>query len=176
MEFYTSQMRWYRQISKSASEKHMLKGMRIPGFEHLWLCVCVCVCVCVCACARTRMLTQSCPNLCNPMDCSPPGSSVHKIFQARILEWVAISFSQPRDQNHISHLLYLLHRQAGSLPAEQPRETIWGSRLRQSQREWIGAASHRRKGGNWIELRMRFLGWWECSRSSVGWLAQKYTQ
>ena len=47
MEFYTSQMRWYRQISKSASEKHMLKGMRIPGFEHLWLCVCVCVCVCV---------------------------------------------------------------------------------------------------------------------------------
>ena len=37
-------------------------------------------------------VAQSCPALCNPMDCSLPGSSVHGIFQARILEWVAISF------------------------------------------------------------------------------------
>ena len=36
----------------------------------------------------------SCPTLCNPLDCSPPGSSVHGIFQARILEWVTISFSR----------------------------------------------------------------------------------
>ena len=41
--------------------------------------------MCVCA--------QSCPTLSDPMDCSPPGSSVHGIFQARILEWVAISYS-----------------------------------------------------------------------------------
>ena len=39
--------------------------------------------------------TKSCPTLCDPMDCSPPGSSVHGIFQARILEWVAISSSIP---------------------------------------------------------------------------------
>ena len=38
------------------------------------------------------LVTQSCPTLCNPMDCSPPGSSVHGILQARILEWAAISF------------------------------------------------------------------------------------
>ena len=38
-------------------------------------------------------VTQSCPTLCDPMDCSLPGSSVHGIFQARILEWVAISYS-----------------------------------------------------------------------------------
>ena len=37
-------------------------------------------------------VAQSCPTLCDPMDCSPPGSSVHEIFQARILEWTAISF------------------------------------------------------------------------------------
>ena len=47
-------------------------------------------------------------NLCNAMDCSPPGSSVHGISQARILEWVAISFSrgssQPRDLTHVSCL------------------------------------------------------------------------
>ena len=49
----------------------------------------VCVCVCVCVCVRA----QPCLTLCDPMDCSPPGSSVHGISQARILEWVAISNS-----------------------------------------------------------------------------------
>ena len=39
-------------------------------------------------------VTQLCPTLCKPMDCSLPGSSVHGIFQARLLEWVAIAFSQ----------------------------------------------------------------------------------
>ena len=39
------------------------------------------------------LLAQLCPTLCDPMDCSPPGSSVHGISQARILEWVAIAFS-----------------------------------------------------------------------------------
>ena len=40
------------------------------------------------------LVAQSCPALCNPMNCSPPGSSVHGIFQARISEWVAIPFSR----------------------------------------------------------------------------------
>ena len=40
-------------------------------------------------------IAQSCPTLCDPMDCSLPGSSVHGIFQLRVLEWVAISFSTP---------------------------------------------------------------------------------
>ena len=39
-------------------------------------------------------VAQLCPTLCNPMDCSLPGFSVHGIFQARVLEWVAISFSR----------------------------------------------------------------------------------
>ena len=51
-------------------------------------------------------VAQSCPTLCDPMDCSPPGSSVHGIFQARVLEWIAISFSsgssQPRDWTRVS--------------------------------------------------------------------------
>ena len=50
-------------------------------------------------------VTQSCPTLCNPMDYSLPGSSVDRIFQARMLEWVIISFSrgsfQPKDQTHV---------------------------------------------------------------------------
>ena len=44
--------------------------------------------------SEVKWITQSCPTLCDPMDCSPPGSSVHGILQARILEWVAISFSR----------------------------------------------------------------------------------
>ena len=39
-------------------------------------------------------VTESCLTLCNPMNCSLPGSSIHGIFQARVLEWVAISFSR----------------------------------------------------------------------------------
>ena len=42
-------------------------------------------------------VAQSCLTLCDPMDCSPPGSSIHGIFQARVLEWGAIAFS---DRNH----------------------------------------------------------------------------
>ena len=42
---------------------------------------------------KWSQVTQSCPTLCNPVDCSPPGSSIHGVLQARILEWVAISFS-----------------------------------------------------------------------------------
>ena len=53
------------------------------------------------------LVAQSCPILCDPTDCSPPGSSVHEILQARIVEWVAISFSrdssQLKDQTWVSH-------------------------------------------------------------------------
>ena len=53
-------------------------------------------------------VTQSCPTLCDPMDCSLSGSSIHGIFQARVLEWIAISFSressQPRNRTRVSHI------------------------------------------------------------------------
>ena len=61
------------------------------------------------ACESESEVTQPCPTLCDPMDCSPPGSSVHGIFQARVLEWVAISFSRgssrPRDRTRVSHIV-----------------------------------------------------------------------
>ena len=57
--------------------------------------VCVCVCVCVYQCVS---VTQSCPTLCDPMDCSLPDSSVHGIFPARLLEWVAIPSSRLSSQ------------------------------------------------------------------------------
>ena len=56
----------------------------------------------------SNSVSQSCLTLCNPMDCSPPGSPVHGILQARLLEWVAIPFSRgsswPRDQIQVSHI------------------------------------------------------------------------
>ena len=42
---------------------------------------------------RESEVAQSCPTLCNPMDCGPPGSFIHGTFQARVLEWGAIAFS-----------------------------------------------------------------------------------
>ena len=52
------------------------------------------------------LVDKLCPTLCDPMDCSPPGCSVHGILQARILEWVAVPFSrgssQSRDWTHVS--------------------------------------------------------------------------
>ena len=54
-------------------------------------------------------VAQSCPTLYYPMDYSLPGSSVHGIFQAIVLEWIAISFSrgssQPRDQTQVSNII-----------------------------------------------------------------------
>ena len=78
-----------------------------PDYE-LRLSVCVCVCVC-----------ESCsPVLCNPMDCSPPGSPIHEILQARTLEWVAMPFSRDLTSSgmeasllHCRQILYHLSHQ-----------------------------------------------------------------
>ena len=68
-------------------------------------------------------VAQSCPALCGLMDCSPPGSSVHGIVQARVLEWVAISFSrassQPRDQAQVSCVV------GRRFPIWATREVCW---------------------------------------------------
>ena len=64
--------------------------------------------MCISGLTLGRSVAQSHPTLCNPMDCSSPGSSVHGIHQARILEWVTIPFSKgssrPRDQTQVSRI------------------------------------------------------------------------
>ena len=59
-------------------------------------------------CACSRLAAHLCPAVCDPMDWGLPGFSVHGIFQARILEWVAMSSSrgssQPRDRTRVSHV------------------------------------------------------------------------
>ena len=67
-------------------------GQLLP---RLYTMVCVCVCTCVCV----HVHVQLCPTLCDSTDCCPPCSSVHGIFQIRLLEWVAISFSNESSQS-----------------------------------------------------------------------------
>ena len=64
-------------------------------------------------------VTQSCPTLCDPVGCSLPGSSVHGIFKARVLEWVAVSFSGDLPNSGIE--LGSPTLQADTLPSETPR-------------------------------------------------------
>ena len=65
------------------------------------------------------LVTQLCPTLCDPMDCSLPGSSVPGILQARILEWVAISFSKHKE----AHELKL--ESLNALPNREHYFTLW---------------------------------------------------
>ena len=81
------------------------------------------------------LVIQSCPTLCHPLDCSPPGSSVHEIFQARILEWVAISF--PRDVPtqgsnpsllHCRQILYWLSYKGSPKRCKEAKDKLEGQR------------------------------------------------
>ena len=86
---------------------------------------------------------QSCPTLCNPVDSSLTGSSVHGILQARILDWVALPSSRgsspPRDQTHISYvcctgrqaLYHFSQHHLGSTKylKEKPKQTFWPIQL-----------------------------------------------
>ena len=127
-------MRSSRDNSSASSIQGQINGVvtlgeieakESSGFKdwksHVWKRAFVCVCVCshlalpACKCSLSHV------RLCDPMDCSPPGSSVHGIFQARILEWVAIYYSRRSSnsrtvQTHIfctscfdRQVLYCLH-------------------------------------------------------------------
>ena len=73
------------------------------------------------------LVTQSCPTLCDPMDCSPPGFSIHGILQERILEWIAIPFSResswPRDWTQVFCIASRFF-------------AVWATREAQSVKSW----------------------------------------
>ena len=120
----TTKQKFYKRFENTVNAVHKFKNLKQPGIIFcLWLSSRK-----MNACnwskwanekgSRGRyqkgqivkmLVTQPRPTLCNPLDCSPPGSSVHGILQARILEWFAISFSrgssQPRDRTQVSHIV-----------------------------------------------------------------------
>ena len=87
-------------------------------------------------------VAQSCLTLCDPMDCSLPGSSIHWSFQARVLEWVAIAFSRgsspPMDRTWVLHII-------------GRRFIIWATREALYWRV------------TWIKVNISFLRWYLCS-------------
>ena len=137
--------------------------------------MCVCVCVCTHTCILFQMffyhniwlwfrknwvtdilwkniltlcvsVVQLCPTLCDPVDCSPPGSSMHGILQARILEWVAMPSSRgsspPKDQTSVSHI-------EGRFFTTEPQGSLCRLQL-------LGA---RKVGGSWWVKLPYFLFW-----------------
>ena len=120
---------WSRSVVSDSVRPHRRQPTRLPhpwdsqgkntgvGCHFLLQCIRV---------KNESEVTQSCPTPSDPMDCSPPGSSIHGSFQARVLEWVAISFSRgsfwPRDRIQVSCI-------------EGRRFTLWATRERPGRRE-----------------------------------------
>ena len=93
---------------------------------------------------------EPCPTLCDPMGSSPPGSSVHGILQARILEWVAISFSY-------MILVNMKFKNKQNCPI------------------LIGSFKCDWRWGSWLQtVTRKFLGWWKCSVSWLGCMLHEY--
>ena len=112
-----------------------------------------------------RAVSQSCLTLCNPMNCSPPGSSVHRISQARILEWLAVlffrGFSWPRDQTRVP---CIAGRFFGASLVAQRLKRLPPMRETQVQ-SWVGKISWRRK---WQPTPVFLPGESHGQRSLVG--------
>ena len=132
--------------------------------NHSKLCVYVCVCVHEHACSVTQLCPT--PTLCDPMDCSLPGSSVHRISQARILKCIAISFSrgssQPRDQNHVSYVSCIGTRRM-LMPLGWQGNRI--SHREDFKGKWSFIESWRKDNGTAYEKAQKLKGPYNCKLS-----------
>ena len=144
---------------------------KITWKEYMWIYRYARICkykdMCMCdsvveLCAKSLQL---CLTLCDPLDCRPPGSSVHRILQARILEWVVKPFSRvspwPRDQTWVSpHCRQILcHLSHQGSPKRKLREKpghvgagVWGLWDKSETKRWPEEAEHNeRSSGRVLE-------------------------
>ena len=155
---------------------------------NIYMCVRVCVCLCVCSVA------QKYPTLCNPIDCSLPGSAVHGISETKILGWVAISLSRqsfwPRDRTYISYIgrqIFFTTEHPGKPTLFSEGETQVQRRLRNylrsklvvgkhrvsKPRDWCGQSCgmrHWQRLQKWISEDLCMLSW---SKSCKCWMWQR---
>ena len=86
-------------------------------------------------------VAQSCLTLRNPMDCSLPGSSIHGIFQARVLEWGAVAFSDNSSKlskfpgDPVLKILHFHSRSLRSIPGKEPRSHKLGSMAKKEKKK-----------------------------------------
>ena len=106
-----------------------------------------------------REVAQSCPTLSNPMDCSLPGSSAHRIFQARALQWVAIAFSNHKLEEH----RYLENNDTTLLKMKYCQCV---SDLPQDRWSWIKCQFTRRCGVHHLQYGKGYF-WHSAQRSEV---------
>ena len=103
---YTQLWRTVRRPAGSAQMNHARLPQPSISLSSPWKCSCSLTLMKV---KSESEVAQSCPTLCDPVDCGLPGSSVHGIFQAIVLEWIAISFSRgsskPRDWTRVSRVV-----------------------------------------------------------------------
>ena len=89
---------WAHPRSSKSQTIHRYRKKTNDGYLMPWSCI-----------IQWSEVAQSWPTLCDPIDCNLPGSSVHEIFQAIVLEWIAIPFSrgssQPRAWTWVSHIV-----------------------------------------------------------------------
>ena len=123
------------------------------------------------------LVTQLCPTLCNPIDCSPPGSSVHGILQARILEWIAMASprgsSRPRDRTQVSHTAGgFLDSLLSKLPGK-PKNTGVGSLALLQGSFLTQGATRALLQCRWILYQLSYPGS-PVEGQSVKWLKDRY--
>ena len=106
--------------------------------------------------ALVSEVAQSCPTLCDPVDCRLPAFSVHGVFQARILEWVASSFSRrsswPRDWTHVS---CTTGRFFTSEPSGKSHRWLY-----------ICPNPHNVQSQEWTQMWTTDFGWWPVNAGS----------
>ena len=116
---------------------------------------------------------SSCPILCDPMDCRPPGSSVQAILQVRILEWVAMTFSRGSSNPGIeSPFLCLLHWQVSYLPLTQPGKPNTSIfKKREMKKGGQDSSSWHHYTVNWFHASFWYLAVLPASVWQVNWCA-----
>ena len=122
----------------------------------------ICTHLCVCACV---LVTQSCPTLCDPMDCSPLGFSVHGILQARILGWTTIPLSVHIYRKHKFWLMQATHLQtledvtfAEQTISNRSFDVQWSSLV------WWSICLRRKQRDCKPNIHRSYCGWsWDCT-------------